>query len=228
MVQPHPPGAELVPNGLPVFPLYFENDDESHRELGKDSKLTFTAPADGRYIARIRDVRGLEGADFRYTLTIRPSRPDFQVVLTPPKPPIQPGGAQEFVLKAKRIDGFDGPIRVDLDGLPPGFSATTPMVIEAGQIEALGVVSAGVDAKPPSPDHAKAAKVSASAVIDGRERSHPVDGLGALKLADKPQLSLTIQPAEGGARPLSDSPDGPLEFEIHPGQTIELKVALDA
>ena len=226
VVEPHPPGAELVPNGLPVFPLYFENDDESHRELGKDSKLTFTAPADGRYIARIRDVRGLEGADFSYTLTIRPSRPDFQVELTPPKPPIQQGGAQEFRLKAKRIDGFDGPIRVDVEGLPTGFSATTPIVIEEGQIEALGVVSAGADARPPSPDQVKTVKVNASAMIDGRERSHSVDGLGALKLADKPQLSLRIQPLDGGAKPLPGPADGPLEFEIHPGQTIELKVAL--
>ena len=40
--------------------------------------------------------------------------------------------------RRKRIDGFEGPIRVDIDGLPPGFSATTPLVIEAGQIEALG------------------------------------------------------------------------------------------
>ena len=40
VVQPHPPGTELIPNGLPVFPLYFENDDDAHRELGKDSRST--------------------------------------------------------------------------------------------------------------------------------------------------------------------------------------------
>ena len=38
-----------------------------------------------------------------------------------PKPPIVPGGAQEFKVTAKRIDGFDGPIRVEIDGLPPGL-----------------------------------------------------------------------------------------------------------
>ena len=35
LVRPHPPGTALVPNGLPTFSLYFENDDESHRELSE-------------------------------------------------------------------------------------------------------------------------------------------------------------------------------------------------
>ena len=226
VVQPHPPGTDLVPNGLPVFPLYFENDDESRRELGKDSKLFFTAPADGQYLARIRDVRGLEGPDFRYTMMIRPSRPDFRVELTQPKAAIAVGGSQEFRVKALRSDGFEGPIRVDYDGLPPGFSATTPLVIEAGQVEALGVVSAKVDARPPSSGKVGSSKVTASATIDGREVVHPVDAPGEIKLAEKPQLTLEIRPAEGGARPARDDHDGPLEFEIRPGQTIELKVTL--
>ncbi len=62
IVQPHPPGTKLVPNGLPVFSLYYENDDDAHRELGKDSRLFFTAPADGEYLVKIKDVRGSPGA----------------------------------------------------------------------------------------------------------------------------------------------------------------------
>jgi hypothetical protein len=48
-----------------------------------------------------------------------------------------------------------------------------------------------------------------------------------LKLADTPKLTLTFKPSEGGAKPVAAPPDGPLEFEVHPGQTIELKVALE-
>jgi WD40 repeat protein len=227
VVQPHPPGADLIPNGLPVFPLYFDNDDESHRELGKDSKLYFTAPADGQYLVKIKDVRGLEGSDFSYTMTIRPTRPDFQVSLQAAKPTIGAGGSQEFKVTARRIDGFEGPIRVEIDGLPPGFSATTPLVIEAGQVDALGVVAARLDARPPTPDQAKATKVTASATIWGREVSHPVNPLVEIKLAEKPPLKLQILAAEDGARPIPGSPDGPLEFEIHPGQTIMLKVRVE-
>src|SRR4029077_1914353 len=49
IVEPHAPGAKLVANGLPVFPLYYVNDDDGQRRTGSDSRLTFTAPADGDY-----------------------------------------------------------------------------------------------------------------------------------------------------------------------------------
>jgi len=227
VVRPHPPGTELIPNGLPAFPLYFDNDDESHRELGKDSKLTFTAPADGQYLVRIRDLRGSEGADHKYALMIRPSRPDFRVTLQGVKSPIGAGDSQEFLVRAQRIDGFDGPIRVEIGGMPPGFSATTPLVIEAGQVEALGVVTARADASPPSPEQAGGTKVTASAEVWGREVTHPVNPLGTIGLAGKPQLKLHIEPADNGASPIRRVADGPPEFEIHPGQTITLKVRVE-
>ena len=143
IVEPHPPGTKLVPNGLPVFLLNYENDDDSHRELGKDSRLFFTAPADGQYLIKIKDVRGLQGPDFRYTLTVRHRRPDFKVTLHGADLTVDAGSAKEFKVSAQRIDNFEGPIRVELSGLPPGFSATTPVTIEAGQIEAFGVIDRG-------------------------------------------------------------------------------------
>jgi mono/diheme cytochrome c family protein len=227
VVQPHPPGTNLIPNGLPVFSLYFDNDDDAHRELGKDSRLYFTAPADGQYLVKIKDVRGLEGADFKYTLTIRPRQPDFQVSLQGAKPAIGAGDAREFKVTANRIDGFEGPIRVDIDGMPPGFSVTTPLVIEAGQIEALGVIAAHVDAIPPTPDQVGAIKATASAAIWGREVAHALNRLGEIQLAPKPKLRVRIVPTEDGTRPISDSPDGPPGFEIHRGQTITLKVKVE-
>ncbi len=228
VVQPHPPGTKLIANGLPVFPLYYENDDDSHRELGKDSRLLFTAPTDGQYLVKIKDVRGMEQADFKYTLTIRPRHPDFQVAMNAAKLEVGAGSAEEFKVTAKRIDGYEGPIRVDIDSLPPGFTATTPLVIEAGQIEALGVIAAAADASKPTPEQAKAIKVTASATVWDREVSHPVNNPGEIKLTEKPKLYLTITAAEDGAKPLSTSPDGPPEFEIYPGETIMLKVKVEA
>jgi hypothetical protein len=74
---PYPIGTELPNNGLPVFTLYYENDDDSQRKLGKDSRLTFVAPADGAYFVRVTDVRGFSGEDFKYELIIRRPMPDF-------------------------------------------------------------------------------------------------------------------------------------------------------
>lgn len=68
-------GDEPRPNGLPVFTIHFENDDQSHRRWGNDSQLTFTAPQDGEYLVRVSDIRGFQGKEFKYTLTLRPRRP---------------------------------------------------------------------------------------------------------------------------------------------------------
>ncbi len=228
VVQPHPPGTKLLENGLPVFTLYFENDDDAHRELGKDSRLFFTAPADGEYRLKVRDVRGLQGPNYQYTLTARARRPDFKVSLSGANPTVGAGSAREFKVSAKRIDGFDGPIRVDLDGIPPGFHVTTPLIIETGQLDALGVLVADPDAKAPEGESASKITVRASALVEGQELTHEVDSLGTIKLNPSPKLRVAIAPAEGGANPVvHDSTDEPLEFTIEPGQTIMLKVKLD-
>ena len=60
-----------VPNGLPVFPIYYTNDDEASRQLGKDSQITFAAKSDGRYLIRVRDARGQSGDNYKYKLSLR-------------------------------------------------------------------------------------------------------------------------------------------------------------
>ena len=54
--------AKLVSTGLPVFPLYYANDDDGQRRLGSDSRLTFTAPADGAYLVARARLRGATAA----------------------------------------------------------------------------------------------------------------------------------------------------------------------
>ena len=78
IVEPHPPGTKLVPNGLPVFPLYFDNDDDSHRELGKDSRLSFHGP--GRRRVSGQDQGRARPARARFPLYAHdpPASPRFQ------------------------------------------------------------------------------------------------------------------------------------------------------
>jgi WD40 repeat protein/mono/diheme cytochrome c family protein len=227
VVEPHPPSTKLVPNGLPVFPLYYENDDDAHRELGKDSRLFFTAPATGDYLVKIKDVRGSQGSDFPYKLTVRERRPDFKVTLTGADPTVNAGGAKEFKVSAERIDGFEGPIRVDIAGIPPGFRATTPLVIETGQLDALGVIEAEATAKSPPTPAAQPTKVTATARVGDRDVTHEVNNFGTIRLGPAPKLRVTIGPAEGGPRPISAPGREPLEFAIEPGQTITLAVKVE-
>ena len=81
-IQIHPPGTQFTPNGLPLVRVHARNDDGGPG-FGKDSKLDFTAPADGEYIVRIRDVRASGSEDHAYRLNIREPRADFRLAVTP-------------------------------------------------------------------------------------------------------------------------------------------------
>src|SRR5690606_25102831 len=139
VVVPYAIGTELPDNGLPVFTLNYENDDDGQRKLGKDSRLTFVAPADGDYLVRVSDVRGFGGDAYHYQLVLRRPQPDFRVKVEGANPTIGAGSGKPFVVKAERIDNFQGPITVEITGLPPGFTVTSPLVIEPGHYEARGV-----------------------------------------------------------------------------------------
>jgi len=75
IVEPLAPGSKFPATGLPIIPLYYANDDDGLRQLGSDSRLTFTAPADGSYLVRVSDVRGFSGDRFVYRLTVREAKP---------------------------------------------------------------------------------------------------------------------------------------------------------
>ncbi|MCA9120528.1 MAG: hypothetical protein H6822_14145 [Planctomycetaceae bacterium] len=225
IVEPHPPGTELIPNGLPVFPIYYENDDESRRNFGSDSLLSFTAPRDSEYLVRITDARSFSGEDYKYELSVRPRTPSFEVTIGGANPTVNTGSGKEFTLSVNRIDGFEGEIRVDIDGLPPGFHVTTPIIIEEGQTQALGTINARDDAPQPTPENAKATKVTATARIRGVEVRKDVNNLGEIKLAEKPKLLLTLLAAdESSAVP---TPDKPLELIVAPGETITARVRVE-
>jgi hypothetical protein len=224
IVEPLPPGATPVPNGLPVFRLFYENDDEATRRLGTDSQLIFTPPADGEYVARVTDVRGFGGTNgFHYTLRIRRPRPSFAVSIEGKDPKVSPGSGRELTFKATRIEGFDGPIRIEVAGLPAGFTFYGPIEIEAGQHDSRGVLSATADATAPDEAADKAVSMRAVATIDGREVVQNLGTLGDIQLADKPKITVEIAPLDDPAV-VRQVPGEPLEFTIRPGQTITAMV----
>ncbi|HEV3025482.1 MAG TPA: PPC domain-containing protein, partial [Pirellulales bacterium] len=196
VVQPHPPGAKLVSTGLPVFPVYYANDDDGQRRLGSDSRLSFTAPADGSYLVRVRDARGDGGDRFAYRLTVRPPRPDFAVRLNGANPKIALGSGKKFTLEVERADGFDDEVHVDLSGLPAGFQCSTPIVIQAGHREADGVLLAAPDAPQPSAEALGKITVAARARVAGKEVVKPVNNFGQITLEAKPKLLVRLEPAE--------------------------------
>jgi hypothetical protein len=221
IVEPRPLGTKLPVTGLPVFTLQFENDDDGERKLGSDSKLQFFAPTNGSYLARVTDTRGNGGDRFTYRLLVREARPDFKVTLGGANPTVSPGSGQSFSVNAERFDGFEGEIRVDVAGLPPGFSVTTPIVIEAGHTEANGCIFAALDG--PAPTNAVTTRVTATASVKGDKVTRDVNNLGTIKLGAKPKLYVSLEPYRVDATNHFDpaaSADGPIELRIAPGDTI--------
>jgi DNA-binding beta-propeller fold protein YncE len=196
IVQPQPPGTPLANNGLPVFSLSYSNDDDGQRQLGRDSRLSFTAPGDGQYLVRVSDVRGMGGDRYAYRLTIRRPQPDFHIAIGGANPTIPPGSGRNLTFTADRIDGHDSEVKLEVTGLPPGFAITSPIVIPAGYNTAQASLYVAADAPAPTADNAKASRVSATSIVQGSPVAREVGGLGELKLGGKPSVTVRIEPTE--------------------------------
>jgi hypothetical protein len=145
-VEIHPPGTRFPPGGVPTTTLTYRNDDGGP-SFAKDSRVTFVAPADGDYLVRVEDVRGLGGEDHGYHLVLRRPRPSFQVSLDTENPNIPRGGTALVGLNLLRRDGFDGPVEVVAEGLPLGVTATKAVI---NTDELGGVLALSADASAPA------------------------------------------------------------------------------
>jgi hypothetical protein len=221
VVEPHPPGTKPLPNGLPVFNLYYVNDDDGYRKLGADSYLLFDPPKEGDYLVRISDSRGFSGERFAYRLTIREAKPDFNVKLENANPTVNAGSGKEFSVVADRRDGFDGDITVTITNIPGGISVSTPMVIQAGHLDAKGTVNVG-DIAHSTESNSPVIKVTATALIEDRSVTKEVNSLGKIKVLDKPKLFVALEPYNESQTnfPAHDVAGPPFEITIAPGQTI--------
>jgi len=208
-VQIHPPGSQFAPNGLPVVHLPYRNDDGGPG-YGKDSLLHFTAPADGDYVVRLRDVRKLAGADYAYRLTVRQPSPDFILSVSPRNPNVPLGGRIPITVTALRLDGFDGPIDVLLKDVPAGMHATQG-TIGPGESSTTLLLSAESGARLDS---------AAPFGITGRARlgaewaerwANPEDKLKLIALMPKPDIVVTAETKQ---------------VVLEPGGTAEVEVAI--
>jgi mono/diheme cytochrome c family protein len=223
VVEPREPSerAKLPANGLPVFTIYYANDDDEERKLGTDSRLRFTAPADGAYLVRVTDTRGLGGERCAYRLVVREAKPDFNVALEGVATRINAGTGRSFLVRADRVDGFDGPVAVQIDGTPAGFRVASPLVIEGGQLEAFGTVWAAPGAK--ADDAAwKNVKVTATAVVDAKVITKPVNAFPKVE-ADPAEAPLYVDllptAPDGKADAAGSQSEAPAEVTIVPGHT---------
>ena len=233
VVEPVPVGTKPRANGLPQFPIYFENDDGPPEGKG-DSRLTFVAPHEGTFYVKVCDARRWQGPDFHYELTARRPAPGFHVVLRMAQPKVNAGSGKEFEVEIERLDGFEGPVRIDVEGFPDSWHVTTPLTVEQGQLVARGTVNTLPTTPPLSDADRSRLRLRATARIDGRKVVKTASGFEKLELGPPPKLLVTLRPSgdsgeDSTARGDGDSaaPFPPIrELVIHPGQTTTARLTV--
>jgi hypothetical protein len=186
-----PSDAEFPPNGLPVFHLTWRNDDGGPG-YAADSRIDFVAPSDGEYILHLKDVRGMGGPDFAYRLSIRETVPDYQLTATPANPNIPKGGRMPLTVSVDRLQGYEGPVEIEVKGLPAGVTAG-PAKISAGEDSTVVVLSASADASVDAPPGAM--EIVGHVTINGRDVARSAN-LNAMLEEQSLQLATIIPPPD--------------------------------
>jgi WD40 repeat protein len=216
-VEIHPPGTVFPAGGIPASTLNYANDDGGP-SFSKDSRVTFEAPADGEFLVRVEDVRGLGGGDFGYHLVLRRPRPEFRVDLGSENPNIPRGGTTLIPLSVNRFDGFDGPLEVKAENLPPGVTATTAL-IDGSEFSGMMALTADLGAPAFSPP---TWRVIARAIADPGAR-YPTSALaqeidpggpngGWITVTPEPNLKIVARPER---------------VLIHPGERVSMTLAVE-
>jgi len=224
IVEPHLPGTELVANGLPVFTVYYANDDDAKRELGSDSRLTFDVPDDGTYFVRLRDARGFGDSDYKYQLNVRIPQPRFTIgSVSGENPAIPRGNGIAFEVKIDRHDGFDGAVRVDVTNVPDGFHVTAPLLIEPSQFFAVGRIWCDADAEEPAED-AEPMQLVASSDGGGNPITLEPRDFGKPTVKDPSKLVVHLTPFEDEA--VVNPPNWPV-LEIRRGMSATARLRVE-
>ena len=118
------------------------NDDT----YGKDSRIDWTAAADGDYSLDIRDLTGHGGPTYYYNLTARPLQPDFRLKCDTDRAMLAPGNRTAWFVIVDRKYGFAGEVKVQVMSLPSGITASA-LTIPPELSQGVLIISAAPDAK---------------------------------------------------------------------------------
>lgn len=223
IVRPLGLSESPLANGLPVFDIFYENDDNPTQTKGKDSYLLFQAPATERYWVRLGDTRGEGGEAYRYRLRIRPADPSFTPSVRPIGASLLKGSGRELMVMVDRHDGFDGEVSFEIEGLPPGLVSNFPIRIQSGQRFATGTIYAPHDIEPWQGEVEPA--ITARAVIHGRVVERVAGTAGKLTLAERGNATLAIYSDDSTGQSEPIRPDQIISARR--GQTVSLVVRAD-
>ena len=181
------------------------NDDANG---SRDAVLTWTAPADGAFIAAIGDVAHHGGDDHICRLAITEARPSVAVTVAVHSLSVQPGKTAEAKVNVKRGSGFKTKLQLTAKNLPDGVSAANVNVPDKDGDVTLKLTAAA-DAKPASQPFTIVLRETESGtehiarffMTTGGENNGVPQGYGELVIGSTEQLWLTVPDAQAKAEP---------------------------
>lgn len=198
-----------------------------------DPSFLLTVPEDGTYRVVIRDLYGDSRGDPRlmYRLVLRKPRPDFRLLALPVtiakgqnnttgasyKPMgtlIRGGDLGTVTVMASRIDGYDGPIRITVEGLPKGVIAAEAILAPKSE---MTPVTIRVPEK--TPPWQGTIRIVGRATIDGREVRHEARA-GAIAAAGDNRRSAEARLAQEFALAVGGNDVMPCLVELGEGKPI--------
>ena len=151
-----------------------------------DPELTFTVPEDGIYRIVLTERSGHSGnRGACYRLSIERPREDFKVTV-PDLLSVLLGASTKVSITVVRRGGFQGPINLEIEGLPVGITVPVNLVIPENKNELTVEFSCAADA----PVSASLVKLTASATMNGIMVNRPVKTL-CVAVIMKPKFKLT-------------------------------------
>jgi len=193
----------------------------------KDTTLHFKAPSDGKFFVSVRDLHNRGGERYIYNLRVETSGPDFEVHGKYYYAQLAPGTRMIWFARLSRQNGFNGPVEMQVEGLPPGVSFT-PVTIPAGLNRCAVILSAEAGA----PIDARLVRLYGKAVIPDAD-GKPRDVVRYARVTCELQASGGSQARwpintqiVGVTNPLDlvEFEATPSEITLRPGEKVEIKV----
>lgn len=219
-----------------------ENDDGAfyagqceHEFASTDSWLSFTAPVEGDYFIRVSDQAGSFGSRSLYRLDVQPLTGDFRVYQWPDAVPVfGPGATAACVVQVERWGAPVGDIRLQIEGLPPGWVGSTGLLSAAGYVAPGGPIGQKVlltlTAPPDAPVGAAVPfRLVATADVAGKHLRHEAEYLTLYGAAHNDRMHFRASPGAyvSVAAPLDCRIEcATRELTASPSETVQIPVRL--